>query len=56
MFSRAHETHLFPHVELPGDVGVGVIFITGPAVELSLNDLFLYRQLSGDWQHTCTHM
>lgn len=48
----AHEAHLFPHVEFPGDVGVSVIFITGPAVELSLNDLLLNWQLSRDWKHT----
>ncbi len=51
----AQETHLFPHVELPGDIGVSVIFITGPAVELSLNNLLLYWQLSRDWNHTHTH-
>lgn len=47
--------YLFPHVEFPGNVGISVIFITGPAVELSLNDLLLNRQVSGDWKHAHTH-
>lgn len=42
----SHEIHLLSHVELPGDVGISVVFITGPAVELSLNDLLVYGQFS----------
>lgn len=37
----ATEMHLFPHVQFPGYVGISVIFIAGPAVELGLNDLLL---------------
>lgn len=47
--------HLFPHVEFPGHIWISVIFLTGLAVELSLNDLLLNRQLSGHWKHTFTH-
>lgn len=47
--------HLFSHVEFPGNIWISVIFLTGPAVELSLNDLLLNRQLSGHWKHTFTH-
>lgn len=43
--------HLFPHVELPGDVGICVIFIAGPAVELSLDEFSLDGQLSGNCKH-----
>lgn len=43
----ADEKHLFPHVEFPGNVRISVIFLTAPAVELSLNDVLLNWQLSG---------
>lgn len=49
------EKHLFPHVEFPRNVRISVIFLTGPAVELSLNDLLLNWQLSRHWKHTHTH-
>lgn len=39
--------HLFPHVEFPGNIRIGVVFFTGPAVELSRNDHLLNWQLSG---------
>lgn len=47
--------HLLPQVKFPGDVGVGIIFIAGPAVELSLDDLIFNWQLSADWTHTHTN-
>lgn len=48
------EKHLFPHVKFPRNVRISVIFLAGPAVELSLNDLLLNWQLSGHWKHTHT--
>lgn len=45
------EWHLFPHVEFPRDIGICVIFIAGPAVQLSLDDFSLDGQLSGDCKH-----
>lgn len=39
----ADEMHLLPQVEPPGNIGVSVVLITGPAVQLGLNDLLLNR-------------
>lgn len=45
--------HLFPHVQFPGDVGICVILIAGPAVELSLDDFSFNGQLSGHCKPKC---
>lgn len=49
----ANWMHLFPHVQLPGDISICVILVTGPAVELSLDDFSLNGQLSGHCKPKC---